>query len=64
LSLGRVFAKTRGTTQIPEAATSDPSWATAREWSRTCHRPPASHLFTGSLSTAQTGLPVSVSAEW
>ena len=31
LSLGRVPTKTRGTTQIPEAITSDPRWVTARE---------------------------------
>jgi len=35
---------TRGTTQIPEANTSDPHWVTAREWSRSRHRPPDFHL--------------------
>src|SRR5256712_11907270 len=39
LSLGRVFAKTHGTTQIPEANTSDPHWVTAREGSPWRARP-------------------------
>jgi len=29
--------QTRGTTQIPEATTSNSHWASAREWSRSPH---------------------------
>jgi len=64
LRLGRVFAKTRGTTQIPEAITSGPRWVTAREWSQPRHRPRGSHLALALCRPLRRDLPVSVVAEW